>query len=467
MKRLYSIERRNGLGQRRITRRQLGTMTAGAALSALVGSGLPSSTPARATSTGLQQVQHIVVVMQENHSFDNYFGRLPALGQPDADGLPGDAANPDPTNPGGPAIAAFHADGACAVSDLDHSWNGTHLSINGGRMDGFTATNLHPLDPNGSRAMAYHTDDELNFYYSLYSQFAIGDRYFSSVPGPTFPNRFYLLAGTSFGHIFNALPDLQSDPNAFAPPNGTIFEQLDRAGVSWKVYFSQVPFAILFGYVRKHWWNLVPISRYYFDAILGRLPQVAFIDPTFVGSPNVENDEHPPSNIQIGQRYVAGIIRTLMASPNWSSSVLFHTYDEHGGYYDHVAPPAATPPDNIAPMLRPGDVAGAFDQYGVRVPVAVVSPFSKQAHVSHAVYDHTSILKFISTRFNLPPLTNRVAAADAMLDFFDFENPPFVRPPQLPITSINLASYFQCMQVNQVDRSSEVSAADLLRIWSP
>ncbi len=473
MKRTYSVSKSaqqgTGPGRRRITRRQLGSMTAGAALSALVGSGLPKATTARATGGGLEQVKHVVVVMQENHSFDNYFGQLHAEGQPDADGLPNDASNPDPTNPSGPAIEAFHGANSCAVVDLDHSWNGTHLAIDGGQMDGFTATNQHTLDPNGSRAMSYHTSDELGFYYSLYSKFAIGDRYFSSVPGPTFPNRFYLLAGTSFGHIYNEIPNILRDPGSLAPPNGTIFEQLDRAGISWKVYFSQVPFAAIFGYVRRRWWNLAPIDRYFQDARLGRLPQVAFVDPVFLAAPNVENDEHPPSNIQIGQRYVASIIRALIASPNWSSSVLFHVYDEHGGYYDHVAPPAATQPDNIAPMLRPGDVAGAFDHYGVRVPFAAISPFSRQAHVSHVVYDHTSILKFISTRFSLPPLTQRVAAADAMLDLFDFQNPPFVQPPVLPTATIDAAAYIECMQVDRLSpaSSSDVSIADLQKIWSP
>src|SRR2546423_820391 len=130
------------------------------------------------------------------------------------------------------------------------------------------------------------------------------------------------------------------------PPDGftqkTIFEELDAAGISWKIYYSQVPFAYEFSYVRNHPpGNVVPIDQYYADAANGTLPQVAYVDPIFLGPSNVENDEHPPSNVQVGERFVSDVTNALMSSPNWSSSALFLTYDEHGGFYDHVAPPPA------------------------------------------------------------------------------------------------------------------------------
>jgi phospholipase C len=132
--------------------------------------------------------------------------------------------------------------------------------------------------------------------------------------------------------------------------------------------------------------------------------------------------------VQAGQKFVSEVISALFKSPDWRSSALFLTYDEHGGYYDHVPPPEAVPPDAV----RPAGAAGAFDRYGIRVPFAAVSPFAKQHFVSHTVYDHTSILKFIETRFGLPALGKRDAAADSMLDLFDFGSPPFVTPPALP-----------------------------------
>ncbi|MBV9285271.1 MAG: phosphoesterase, partial [Acidimicrobiia bacterium] len=135
----------------------------------------------------------------------------------------------------------------------------------------------------------------------------------------------------------------------------------------------------------------------------------------------------------------------LMKSPNWSSSALFLTYDENGGFYDHVPPPAAVTPDDIPPMLQPGDAPGAFDRLGFRVPVSVVSPYSKQHYVSHITYDHTSTLKFIETRFGLPPLTRRDAAAADMTDFFDFSHASFATPPRLPRAPINLVQYLACL----------------------
>ncbi len=188
---------------------------------------------------------------------------------------------------------------------------------------------------------------------------------------------------------------------------------------------------------------MVPTADYFTDAKAGTLPQVAFVDPIFAGPNNVENDEHPPRNIQVGQNFVAGIIDALFKSPNWSSSAFFLTYDEHGGYYDHVPPPAAVPPDSHgvpSGLLSPP----VFDRYGMRVPVVVVSPFSRSHFVSHVVHDHTSILRFIETRFGLPALTNRDAAADPMLEFFDFENPTFASPPALPAATIDAQGAAQC-----------------------
>lgn len=399
-------------------------------------------------------INHIIVLMQENRSFDHYLGQLhnfdPTL---DVEPLPPDASNPDPTdpdctpdpsNPECGRIQAFHQTKLCEVADLEHGWNGTHEQWNNGAMDGFTTTNVRPQDPTGSRAMGFYTEQELPFYYTLYSTFAMADRYFSSLPGPTFPNRFYLLAATSWvdtrntneAETRNRLPQ---NPLDFA--QRTIFNLLDEAGISWKVYFSEEPFAFEFAYVRNHApGNVVPIDDYFIDAQMGTLPQVAFVDPDFnltgLKSKNVQSDEHPPANVQAGQEFVADVINALMASPQWKSSAFFLIYDEHGGYFDHVPPPAAIPPDNHPPSHdTPGendDPGTGFALYGIRLPAVVVSPFAKEHFVSHVVYDHTSVLRFIETRFDLPALTNRDANADPMLDLFDFETPAFEEPPVLP-----------------------------------
>src|SRR5207253_8247873 len=153
----------------------------------------------------------------------------------------------------------------------------------------------------------------------------------------------------------------------------------------------------------------------------------------------VETDEHPCSNIQVGEAWVAQVTDALFKSPDWGSSALFYTYDENGGFYDHLPPPPAVVPDDIPPMLEQGDTPGAFDRYGFRVPVVVVSPYSKAHFVSHRVNDHTSILRFIEVRFGLPALTRRDAAANPMLEFFDFSHPSFATPPTLPDAPIDPA----------------------------
>src|SRR5215510_10031166 len=385
-------------------------------------------------------LDHIVVLMQENRSADTYLGQLNAQGQPAYEAEP-TTGNPDPTNPMGPPIVPFHKTTYCEVADLDHSWNGTHAEVNGGAMDGFTSQNAIPADPTGSRAMGYYDQTDLPFYYGLYNTFATGDRYFASAPTQTFPNRLFLLAGTSFGHIRN-------DSFGLDLSHQSVFNLLDAASVSWKIYAAQYPLAygrLFFSYVNNQAaTHVFPIAQYFTDLVNGALPDVAYIDPQLIEAPNTENDEHPPADVQLGQKYVADAINGLMGSSAWATSAFFLTYDEHGGFYDHVVPPAAVPPDGIAPLFQPGDVPGAFDIYGVRVPAVVVSPYSKPHFVSHVVHDHTSLLRFIEYRFGMPSLTARDAAADPMLEFFDFSTATFATPPSLPAAVIDPGQLALC-----------------------
>jgi len=415
----------------------------GSAIAALAP--LTLSQGAGAAATGINQVHHIVVLMQENRSADHYLGQLNGQGQPAYEAEP-NTGNPDPLNPTGPPILPRHDPGLCETSDLRHAWNGMHKEWDNGAMDGFTKTNAKngsnrpdKNDPSGTRTMNFYDQRDLPFYYALYNKFATGDRYFASLLAGTHPNRLYLQAATSFGHVHNfRIGDSGVD---VLPPDGlpgkTIFKLLDDATpkVTWRLYASQVAAGLFFKYVRDHAaGHIFPISQYYADAKAGTLPQVAFVDPIFVDQPLsnppvIENDEHPPLNVQVGQHFVYKVTKSLLASPEWKSSALFFSYDEAGGFYDHVAPPAAVKPDNIAPIFRPNDKPGDFDRLGFRVPMAVVSPFAKSHFVSHTVYDHTSILKFIETRFGLPNLTERDKAANDMTDLFDFTTPPFATAP--------------------------------------
>jgi len=399
---------------------------------------LPTETLPADTLHGDQiPIDHIVVLMQENRSFDHMFGMLPEQGQPQAIGLHGTRFNPDPTSLG--LVSSFHQTRLCEVADLAHSWNATHQQIGRSHfMDGFTATNVHTLDPNGSRTMGYLTSEDIPFYYALYSTFAIGDRYFASVPGPTYPNRFFLWAGTSFGRIRNEFPQKSWE---YGP---SIYDRMNDAGVTWKAYYTDIPFAGFFAGARAKTENIVLIDEFYADAAAGTLPQVAFVDPRFGGDASSENDEHPPSNVQLGQAFVASVVQAMFESPNWSRSVLFVTYDEHGGYYDHMVPPAACVPDDTPPRLRAGDTNATFDQLGIRVPMVAISPWSRPAFVSHHVHDHTSILRFIETRFDLPALTRRDANAYPLLELFDFSAPAFATPPELPPADVDPDRAAEC-----------------------
>jgi phospholipase C len=381
----------------------------------------------------ITKIDHVVVLMQENRSYDDYFSQLHFQGQPQSDA---ESQKPNANPLGGPPIHPFLKSNPCEVADLDHSWNGTHNEWNGGRMDGFTAANVNPADPTGSRTMGYYDSKTLPFYYGIANEFSVADRYFASALTQTFPNRFYLLTGTSFGHIRNDIAIYNQK---------TIFQSLGEAQppVSWKIYLASVQVELLFSYVRQHAaGHVFPISQYYADAANGTLPQVSFVESDGFGDKNTESDEHPPANVQVGEKFTHDAMNALVHSPNWSSSAFFLTYDEHGGYYDHVSPPPAPVPDDIAPMLQPGDTPAAFDRYGIRVPALVVSPYAKTHHVSHTVYDHTSILKFIETRFGLPALTRRDAAADPMLDMFDFTHVSHPNPvlPDAPVDPAGVAA---------------------------
>jgi phospholipase C len=175
--------------------------------------------------------------------------------------------------------------------------------------------------------------------------------------------------------------------------------------------------------------RLKKIDQFFTDAKAGRLPAFTFLDPDY----NTTSEE-TPQDVQVGERFVAKVVEALMHSPAWESTAFFLTYDEHGGYYDHVPPPRAIKPDNIAPIPVPGQpplTPGGYDRYGFRVPAVVVSPWARRHYVSNVVQDHTSITAFLEYKWNLPAMTFRDANAHPMTDYFDFTAPAFAEPPKL------------------------------------
>ena len=382
-------------------------------------------------ANGLSNLNHIVFFVQENRSFDNYFGMLgpykTSLGLVnDVDGIDPNATL---TNTRGQLVHPFHYQTVC-TENLSPAWNEAHVDVDGGKMDGYmwTTTSVpSTIDPTGTRAMGYYDQSDIPYYYELAARFATSDRFFSPLLSNTVPNRLYLFTSTSFGNI------LPPTPPAGGFTQTTIFDRLDQAGVSWRYYYHDAAtsaFIQQFSTYRRDAAKVVPISNWTTDVQNDvTLPSVIFIERGGTSG----RDEHPGNNVQKGVADSASIINTLIASPSWRDSAFILTYDEGGGVYDHVRPAREVKPDTIAPMLRIGDKPGDFNQSGFRIPVVVISPWAKPSFVSHTARDYTSILRLIEDRFNVPALTLRDANADNMMEFFDFSGaPPLLTPPTLP-----------------------------------
>ncbi len=345
-------------------------------------------------------IKHVIVLMKENRSFDHIFGRLSTSGQPNAEAVPATWASIDAN---GMAVPPHHETTTCVTTDPPHQWAEMHAQSNGGKMDGFVKSAVSVTPPSdGLFTMGYLDATDIPFYYWLANTFSVADRHFPSVLSGTWANRDFLVAGTSKG-----TKDTAVDPMLDGVP--LIFDKLEEAKVTWEVYTDDIApleFSVAWG-TRKKWKSIAT-----FLAALknGTLPAVTFVDSTGAFSPPAL-DEHPPGDVQVGEAWTRSIYQATVASPVWSSTALFFTYDEAGGFGDHVPPPKG-----CAPSADQSD----FTELGIRVPLVLVSPWAKRHHVSHEVHEHTSILRFIELLHDLPALTARDANSDALLDMFDF-----------------------------------------------
>jgi phospholipase C len=378
----------------------------------------------------IEEIAHVVVLVMENHSFDNLLGML---GRGDGFQL-GRDGRPTATNPyaDGRTQHAFRMPTTCQLSSAPtQEWAASHESYDEGRMDGFVRAS-------GGVAMGYWTKEDLPFTYSLVSTFPLADRWFCSVLGQTDPNRRYVIAGTSAG----LTDDISTSPaiggaaqNAVLAQraNGTIFERLSDKGIDWLNYAAAFPLGAtpeLFPAIDTtlESTHRRPFDRFFTDAASGALPGFSFLDENY----NTQSEENP-QNIVVGEAMLARVVHALGDGPGWRRSLLIVTYDEHGGYYDHVPPPVALAPDSLPPVVAPGESTyDGFKRYGIRVPGLIVSPYARQGHVSHVIFDHTSVLAFVERKWNLPAMTYRDANANDLTDLVDL-NALAARRPTFPV----------------------------------
>lgn len=406
-----------------------------------------------------------------------------------------------------PMVPSFHLQSTCLENpsptwgEAHRSWNSADPTSPTAKLDGFVQAGANDarqhvnnqgqyapyFDTNGNRVMGYYDGNDLNYYYALATDFGTSDRWFAPVMTRTPPNREYLIGGTSYGYVYPIGTNANDMKLIPSPP---IYQILQQQGISWKIYVDPVgskcasnpvgTCLIDLSYIQNFTYantirntpslaqNIVPISQFYSDAVNGTLPQVAQVEPASTAA----LDEHPSDDdpapgqqpccsMQAGANFVSTLINAVMCGqnnappsstctpgPSWKDSVFVLTFDEPGGFYDHVAPQATVNPDGILPVdlfpydpcynaTTPGTVCD-FAYTGYRVPLVVISPYAKKNFVSHQVRDETAVLKLIESRFNLSPLTKRDAAQTGMDDpntgFFDFTNVPWRTPPtNLPV----------------------------------
>jgi phospholipase C len=364
-------------------------------------------------------IDHIVVVTMENRSFDHMMGWVP--------GAEGMQAGLTYTDEAGVAFPTRHAPligdpperdfQGCGHPDPDHSYDGGRVQFNGGACDGWlradddtTTTDDYPI--------WYYTDADLQFFAGAARDWTICDQYFSSIMGPTFPNR-----------IFSHCAQTDRIENSFELSTlPTIWDRLAERRVSAGYYFSDVPFLALWG--PKYQPISHRLSTFFEHCRTGRLPEVSYVEPRFLGeNEGLSNDDHPHADLRNGQAFQNSIYEAVASSRHWKNTMIVFQYDEWGGFFDHVAP-------STAPISDIDRAAGYTDHApdapgglrGFRVPAIIMSPFAQRGHVAHTVFDHTSVLRFIEWRWKLDPLTERDATAANLAEALDFSSRSLAAP---------------------------------------
>jgi phospholipase C len=371
---------------------------------------------ARMPSPRNMPIDHFVVLMMENRSFDHYFGWVP-----NADGVQRRAY----TDPSGQRVRTRHFSHlgtggmqykGCGHPDPGHGWDQGRAQLRGG----FLAEG----SGNDELALTYYNRGDLGYIHSAARAYTLYDRYFCSLLASTWPNRYYKWSAQSGGLKDNA-PPVATLGNQWE----TIFDRAGAHGVSARYYACDLPFSAVWGARGATWTN--PITRFYEECATGTLPNIAFVDPPFRdggGGDGMSADEHPLGDVRLGQAFMADVVNAFVSSPNYRRGALFVIYDEWGGFFDHVRPP------RVADARASKNLDEDFGQMGFRIPAVAISPYTRQRsrrrqfRVDHGRYGHESILKLIAYRFGLGMLTQRMARARNIGHSFDWEHPAFLRP---------------------------------------
>ena len=427
---------------------------------ALVGRAAQIKPRSTAPTPGISVIQHIIFIIKENRSFDNYFGQYP--------GANGAFTGPMST---GQVVTLRHA--ADQAVDVGHDWTSAVTAMDGGKMDRFDV--ILYGDINGQRA-AYSqlTQADIPNYYSYAAHFVLSDNTFSSLHGESFPNHLYTIGAQSGGVLSVPQPsgsqkaaynwgcDLPSDYLVRAMDDAgnisavfpcfdfqTLADSLESAGIGWRYYAPpegtrgyQFSTYDAINHIRNGplWGNVVPDTQFALDAASGNLPAVSWL----VTGPN---SEHPPNSTCQGENWTVQQLNALMQGPDWGTSAVFITWDDFGGFYDHVPVPTV-------------DTFGL----GPRVPLLIISPYARPGHISHTQYEFASVLKFIEERFGLPPLTERDADANDTTDSFDFKRTPLspliLNPRSCPLNSASDV-YFGPQVVGTASAANTVTLSNI------
>ena len=405
----------------KVSRRQFLSASAVAGAGLMLGDALPAHALGRLRRAALPMsganapFDHVVVVMMENRSFDHFLGWLPG-----ANGIQAGLSFVDTLGVRYPTYNLAPDYEGCGYADPNHDWSGGLIQMNGGKMDGFLLT----AAPGDTFPAGYYTEDTVNVLGTLAQAYGTSDNYFCAILAATYPNRFYQ---------HSAQTDRDSTTSSPTSTLPAIWDQLSPVplpnAVTGRYYSTDLPFTALWG--SKYVNHTFGFNQFLTDCAAGTLPNVAFVDPEFVGEgQGFSRDDHPHADVRAGEFFLYTIYNAIRQSPNWDRTVLVINYDEWGGFYDHVVPPHVIDDKPLASNLQLDTT-----RLGFRVPMAVISPLVPQGTLMSggAPFEHTSILRMIEWRFGLQPLAARDANARNLAEFLDLTGPPRTDTVTVPV----------------------------------